>query len=99
MAGRRGNGEGSVYQRASDGRWLGVVFVGYGPDGRPRRRTVPARTRTDAVAKLRALRRQVHDGLPLRDAGLTLAQLLAGWHDGDILDPLGRGQELRGALG
>jgi hypothetical protein len=57
-----------------------VVLVGYGPDGRPRRRTVSARTRTEVVAKLQALQRQVDDGLPPPDAGLTLAQLLARWH-------------------
>ena len=53
MAGRRGNGEGAVYQRASDGRWLGAVVVGYDPEGRPRRKTVSARTRSEAVAKLK----------------------------------------------
>jgi hypothetical protein len=30
MGGRRGNGEGSIYQRSSDGRWLGVASLGYG---------------------------------------------------------------------
>lgn len=84
MAGRRGNGEGSVYQRASDGRWLGAVLLGYDADGRPRRRTVSARTRSEAVARLRALQRQVDDGLPLPDAQLTVAQLLSRWHD-DVL--------------
>ena len=84
MAGRRGNGEGAVYQRASDGRWLGAVVVGYDPEGRPRRTTVSARTRSEAVAKLKQLQRQIDDGLPAPDPALTVAKLLARWHE-DVL--------------
>jgi hypothetical protein len=29
---RRGHGEGGVYQRESDGRWLGSVIIGPTPD-------------------------------------------------------------------
>ena len=44
---KRGNGEGSLYQRASDGKWLGVLV---GPDGR--RKTYVATTRQEASKRL-----------------------------------------------
>lgn len=80
MAGRRGNSEGSVYRRASDGRWVGAVTVGFGPTGRPVRKTVSAKKRTEAVRKLTELQRQLDDGLPPPDASMTVAQLLERWH-------------------
>lgn len=84
MAGRRGNREGSIYQRSSDGRWMGEVFLGYGPDGRPRRKSVSARTRAEVTQKVKALQRQVDDGLPVPDAKLTVKALLDRWH-ADVL--------------
>jgi hypothetical protein len=51
VAGRRGNSGGSIYRRMSDGRWIGAATVDFGPQGRPKRRTVSARTRTEAVRK------------------------------------------------
>ena len=33
MRGRRGNGEGSVYQRGDRGTWVAQVPVGVNPDG------------------------------------------------------------------
>jgi hypothetical protein len=41
---QRGNGEGSIYQRSSDGRWLGVLTVGYSPRGSLVRKSVSATT-------------------------------------------------------
>jgi hypothetical protein len=42
MSGRAANGEGSLYQRKSDGRWVGAVMHGYDLKGRPVRKTEPA---------------------------------------------------------
>ncbi len=84
MAGKRGNGEGTIYQRASDGRWLGVVVAGYTPEGRPIRKTVSARTRAEASRKFRELQRQLEDGLPAPDATVTVTTLFTRWHD-DVL--------------
>lgn len=82
--GRRGNGEGSVCKRKSDGRWLGVVFVGYGSNGRPVRKTVSGKTRGQVVEKLKTLQRHLDDGLPMPNTRLTVSALLTRWHD-DVL--------------
>ncbi len=84
MAGKRGNGEGTVYQRASDGRWLGVLVVGWTPTGRPVRKTVSARTRAEAVRRFRELQRRVDDGLPAPDTSISVAHLFERWYE-DVL--------------
>ncbi len=84
MAGSRGNGEGSIYQRSSDGRWLGVVTLGQDGTGRVVRKAVSAKTRAEVVRKLKKLQRDLDDGLPAPDTKMTVAQLLTHWHD-DVL--------------
>ena len=84
MAGSRGNGEVSIYQRTSDGRWLGVVTLGRDGTGRIVRKAVSAKTRAEVVRKLKKLQRDLDDGLPAPDTKMTVAQLLTHWHD-DVL--------------
>ena len=70
---RRDRGEGALYQESASGRWVGRIVV----DGN--RHKVTARTKTQAAAKLRALRRQAESGLPVTPGDLTVATLLADW--------------------
>jgi integrase len=79
MARQRANGEGSVYQRASDKRWLGAATIGFDVNGRPNRKFVSAKTRTEVVQKMRKLQRQLDDGLPAPDTSLTVSQLVDRW--------------------
>src|ERR1700684_3717376 len=79
MTGQRANGEGSVYQRASNKRWIGAATVGFDVNGRPKRKFVSAKTRAEAVRKLRTLQQQLDDGLPAPDTQLSVAQLLDRW--------------------
>jgi integrase len=51
---RRGNGEGSIYQRAN-GSWCATFAVGYGTDGKRKRRTVFGETKVAVQEKLRKL--------------------------------------------
>ena len=67
MAGSRGNGEGSIYQRTSDGRWLGVVYPRTrrhgtrGPKGRVCEDSGRGRSQAQKVAK-RSRRRTTSAG-------------------------------------
>ena len=79
MAPRRSNHEGSIYQRKSDGLWMGVAHVGYDPQGKPLRKYVSAKTRTEVVRKLKDLRRRIDDGLLLKDDDVKLAELFERW--------------------
>ncbi len=62
MARRRGQNEGSVYQRASDGFWIGCISLGWRPDGTRNRKTVSSLTKTGALEKLRALQAEAAQG-------------------------------------
>jgi hypothetical protein len=75
MARTRQNGEGSVYQRASDGRWIGSITLGWDNDKRVRR-TVSAKTAEEVRRKLREMRSKIDAGLPLDDDNITVDELL-----------------------
>jgi len=79
MAGkRRARGEGGLYQRA-DGRWEGVVDLGYGPGGKRLRRKVVAATRAQANERLKRLREEVEKGLSPDHAKTTIGDWLEQW--------------------
>ena len=62
MAKRRGNGEGSIYRRSSDKRWLAVMTTRDPETGKVVRRTVSGRTRAEAHRRLVVLRGQLEAG-------------------------------------
>lgn len=77
----RANGEGSLYQRSSDGMWVGSVTL---PDGK--RKPVYAKTQTKARAKLKELQAKIDAGLPITSGkGVTLEKWLTAEWVGKIL--------------
>jgi integrase len=81
MAGRRGNHEGSIYQRSADGLWCGVALLGYDTRGRMIRKTVTAKSRADVTRKLAQLRRQVDAGKVSTVRTPTLSELMTRWFE------------------
>jgi hypothetical protein len=84
MAGKRMNGEDSLYRRSSDGRWFASV-VESDELGRPKRRTVSAKTKEggarDGLKRLvEEHERLAAEGLAPIDGNVTLGQLLDRWH-------------------
>jgi integrase len=75
--GKRGNGDGSVRQRA-DGSWEARLTTGQ-EAGRQRRRSVYGRTRREAVAKLKEGQRRLEDGEQVADHRGTLGAFLERW--------------------
>jgi len=59
IRGRRGNNEGSIYQRSSDGRWVGSVTNGYKEDGSVIRKTVYGSSRIEVARKMADLTNSV----------------------------------------
>ena len=53
---QRHYGEGTMFQRSSDGLWIARLEVGSGPDGRRRRWQAASRTRREALQALRDTR-------------------------------------------
>ena len=81
MTPRRSNHEGSIYQRKSDGLWMGVAHVGYDPSGKPLRKYVSSKKRPEVVRRLKELRRRIDDGQLLKDDGVTVSELFERWFD------------------
>lgn len=67
------HGDGSIYQRASDGRWIGAIMV----DGQ--RKSVSAKTRAEKNRKLTRLRADLDRGLPMVTGGKTVAKFMDEW--------------------
>lgn len=59
---RRGNGEGSVYQR-KDGTWAAVLTVGVKQDGKPDRKFLYGKTRKEVADKLREAQNKLDAGV------------------------------------
>jgi integrase len=77
MTAKRGNNEGSIYQRA-DRRWVAALSVG-DVGGKPRRKVVYGKTRAEVARQLtRLLGQQEHDLRPT-PARLTVAAWFDDW--------------------
>lgn len=78
MTTRRGNGEGSLYRRSSDGKWVGALS--YLDDaGRKRRHVIYARTQSEARLKLRAAEERLSAGAPVKDARVRVGTFVDEW--------------------
>ena len=77
MAERRTKGDGSIFQRA-DGRWVGVVDLGW-VGGRRVRRSVTARTLKELRPKYRDLQKRLDGGVVEED--LTVEAWMTLWLD------------------
>lgn len=76
--GRRGNGEGTIYQR-QDGRWSGQITTGRSlTTGKLSRWTVYGKTRTEVLDKLDEKRRDLKAGL-IQDSDMPVGEFLDFW--------------------
>lgn len=79
MAGqRRGNGEGAIYQRDSDGKWCASVDLGL-VNGKRKRKVIYGKTRKEVADKLKALHRDQAAGINLTPQQQTVKQFLETW--------------------
>lgn len=75
---KRGNSEGSIYEREKDGRWVGAVSLGW-EGGKRKRKTVYGATQAEVIDKLDRLRSDIRQNLPVADERLTLEKFLKDW--------------------
>jgi integrase len=75
---RRVNGEGSIYQRSSDGQWVGSAYV-YTTSGVRKRRPVYGRSFDEVRAKLDRLKGASANGVAVPDRSTTLGEYLDHW--------------------
>lgn len=75
---RRDLGTGALYQRSSDGMWIGSVSLPE-RDGKRRRKYVSARSKADASSKLRELRKELDQQGDLPTSSTTVARWMETW--------------------
>lgn len=78
MARRNSNGEGSIYQRASDKRWVGSAWV-QTTSGKSKRVYAYGRTRTEVSRKLTEVKAKNERGIPTADKEWRLGDYLDYW--------------------
>lgn len=76
--GRRGRGEGGVYQR-EDGTWCAQVSLGYDSEGKRIRPTVYGNTKEEVLAKIEKLREDVRNGAPAKRSQITVREHFQDW--------------------
>lgn len=85
---RNANGEGTIYQCLSPNgkhykKWIGQVTIGTNPDtGKPKRKSVYGKTRTEVKAKIKELMEELGKGIDLqKQAQYTFGDWLIIWMD------------------
>ncbi len=71
---RRGHGEGTIYQRANDGRWCAQFSLAGG-----KRNSFMGKTRADVARRLAEALRDRDKGLPIVGERMTVGRYLAEW--------------------
>lgn len=79
MAARRSYGEGSLYWHEQSQRWVGLVSLGYGPNGKRRVKWISGKTKTQAKAKLREVQRAHDSGLVMGPHAYTVSEAVESW--------------------
>ncbi len=83
MARKRKNGEGTVRLR-KDGRWEGRVVIGYDDKGLPKTKSVLAKTKTECVEKLKALKNTITPPTPAKvKANMPFGEWIEHWFEED----------------
>jgi len=72
--GKRGNGEGSIYQRKSDGKWVGSLTLENG-----KRKVFYGKTRKEVQEKLKTALHEQQQGMLVAASQQTVAQFLTDW--------------------
>jgi integrase len=75
--GKRGNNEGSIYQR-KDGRWVASMTIGW-ENGKPKRKHFYGKRRSDVAQKLASAAKDYQNGLTPAPERLTVANVLTDW--------------------
>lgn len=79
MAGKRGNGEGSVRLRSDGKTWEARLLVGYKADGNPDRRSKYFKTQAEALKWLRETQTSIERNEYVDSSKITVAQWLETW--------------------
>ena len=75
---RRANGEGTIIQR-KDGRWCGVVTLGYKPDGTLNRKSVYGHSQAEVLEKMSKLKHRLVTGPQASSTTALVGETMKNW--------------------
>ena len=75
---RRANGEGSIVQR-KDGRWCGVLTLGYKPDGKINRKSVYGHSQAEVLEKMSVLKHRLVTGPQVSSTTALVGETMKNW--------------------
>ena len=79
MSGRRGHGEGAIYFREADQRWVTAVDLGY-VNGKRKRKVIYGKTRKEVAEKLKVVLRDQQQGMLAKTTERqTVGQFFEKW--------------------
>ena len=73
---RRGSGEGGIFQRESDGRWVATVELGKGSNGKRLRKTMYGSSKRQVQAKLKTAQDARVEGIVATGSNKTVSTWL-----------------------
>jgi integrase len=76
---RRGNGEGSIFQRKSDSRWCAMINIGYDEQGKRRRQAIYGATKKEVQDELTRRQARKLEGRLADPGRQTVGQYLDYW--------------------
>lgn len=76
---KRANGEGSIYKRESDGRYVGALTHPDPETGKNLRKVFYGKTRAEVRVKMRDASDRLEEGQPVADSKATVVQWLTHW--------------------
>jgi integrase len=76
---KRANGEGSIYKRESDGRYVGALTHPDPETGKNLRKVFYGKTRAEVRVKMREASDRLEEGQPVADSKATVVQWLTQW--------------------
>lgn len=76
---KRANGEGSIYKRESDGRYVGALSYEDPATGKNSRKVFYGKTRAEVRTRLREASDRLEEGQPVSDSKATVSQWLQHW--------------------
>lgn len=79
MAKCRANGEGSLYQRASDSKWCCSVPMGYDNDGKPLKKIIYGNSQEEVIAKRDKVRKEYAQYEYADTEQLTVGEWIEEW--------------------
>lgn len=86
MPKKRAHGDDAIYWSKARQRWVGIVDLGLGPDGKRQRKTRIAETRPKLVDKLKKLKAELDQGIATPE-DYTVKRCFEDWCDSLDLDP------------